>query len=170
MALLKLALMPDSQQSDESFRRVANVPARGLGAKAMEKIEAEAAAKGVSLLTACTEAGLGKKAKEAMTAFAEAIRTAGDGERRLSEICFDAVERTGYADMWRQSRADGASDRVENLAELVNIVGTFDTVEELFEHAALAGREQNGSETGSVRLLKMHHDKRKGDGRGGKRG
>src|SRR3546814_3649265 len=64
MALLKLALMPDSQQSDESFRRVANVPARGLGAKAMEKIEAEAAAKGVSLLTACTEAGLGKKAKE----------------------------------------------------------------------------------------------------------
>src|SRR3546814_4704215 len=37
MALLKLALMPDSQQSDESFRRVANVPARGLGATAMEK-------------------------------------------------------------------------------------------------------------------------------------
>src|SRR3546814_11511993 len=94
-----------------------------------------------------------------MTAFAEAIRTAGDGERRLSEICFDAVERTGYADMWRQSRADGASDRVENLAELVNIVGTFDTVEELFEHAALAGREQNGSETGSVRLITMHRAK-----------
>src|SRR3546814_16963786 len=110
MALLKLALMPDSQQSDESFRRVANVPARGLGAKAMAMIEAEAAAKCVSLLTACTEAGLGKKAKEAMTAFAEAIRPAGDGEGRLSEILFDAVERTGYVDLWRQSRADGRSD------------------------------------------------------------
>src|SRR3546814_14104298 len=77
----------------------------------------------------------------------------------LFRSCFDAVERTGYADMWRQSRADGASDRVENLAELVNIVGTFDTVEELFEHAALAGREQNGSETGSVRLMTMHRAK-----------
>src|SRR3546814_20421455 len=112
MALLKLALMPDSQQSDESFRRVANVPARGLGAKAMEKIEAEAAAKGVSLLTACTEAGLGKKAKEALPAFAEAIRTAGDGERRLSEICFDAVARPGYQGMWRsyEERRGGEED------------------------------------------------------------
>src|SRR3546814_14284823 len=69
MALLKLALMPDSQQSYESFRRVANVPARGLGAKAMAKIQHAAAPTGVPLPTASTQAGPGPNAPQALTAF-----------------------------------------------------------------------------------------------------
>src|SRR3546814_20315319 len=51
MALLQLALMPDSQQSDESLRRAAHVPAPGLGAHALETADAEAAATDCSLLT-----------------------------------------------------------------------------------------------------------------------
>ena len=45
LALLRLAANPESPQTDEAFRRVANVPARGLGSKAMQAIEAEAHAK-----------------------------------------------------------------------------------------------------------------------------
>lgn len=159
LALLKLALMPTDRQSDESFRRVANVPARGLGAKALEKVEARAAETGFSLLAACTDAGLSKKAAASMAEFAAALRWAGEGERRLSEICFDAIERTGYVDHWRNSRADGAKGRVQNLADLVNEVGTFNSVEELFEHAALAGREKAGDEASSVRLMTIHRAK-----------
>ena len=52
LALLRLCATPEDRQSDEAFRRVVNVPARGFGAKALQEVENEAAWRQVPLLTA----------------------------------------------------------------------------------------------------------------------
>ena len=72
LALLRLAVSPDDRQSDEAFRRVCNTPARGLGPKAQEVIEAEAGWRGVSLLRAVETAPLTPKVRSAALAFADA--------------------------------------------------------------------------------------------------
>lgn len=61
LALPRLAGCPDDYQSNEAFRRVANVPTRGLGPRAMKEIQDEAAFRMVLLLRAIETAKLPPK-------------------------------------------------------------------------------------------------------------
>uniref|UniRef100_UPI0023EEF78F 3'-5' exonuclease n=2 Tax=Neokomagataea TaxID=1223423 RepID=UPI0023EEF78F len=52
LAFLSLSTRPDEWQSNDAFRRVVNVPTRGVGPKAMARIEERAAETGFSLFAA----------------------------------------------------------------------------------------------------------------------
>ena len=116
LALLRLAANPDDRQSDEAFRRVCNVPARGLGPKALAVLEEEAAHRAVSLLAAAETVTLPPKAQAAALDFAGAVRSvAGQGAATLADQISLLLDRTGYRVMLRDSRAETAEGRFENL-------------------------------------------------------
>jgi len=162
LALLRLAAGPEDPQSDDAFRRVANVPARGLGAKVMQAIEAEAQAKGCSLLIAARTADLNPKTREAALAFADIVLDANaDFTLSLADQLSVLLDRTGYRAMLRESRADGVEARMENLQELLRLAGAFYNADALLEHGALSGQgaERQGDGDGQVRLMTLHKGK-----------
>ncbi len=161
LALLSLASSPEDRQSDEAFRRVANVPARGLGAKALQAIEAEAHARDCSLLLAARTASLGGKAQEA-AAFVDLVLDAGaDLSLTLADQLSLLLDRTGYREMLRASRADEAEGRLESLQELLLLAGSFHSAAELLDHGALSGQgsERDDDGQGRVKLMTLHKAK-----------
>jgi DNA helicase-2/ATP-dependent DNA helicase PcrA len=158
--LLRLAATPDDTQADEAFRRVINVPARGFGAKAMGILEAEAAWRRVSLLAALETAPLPPKARAAGLGFADPIRrVGGDRGATLADQLSLLLDATGYRTMLRESRAEATEGRLENLQELVQLAGSFNTARELLDHAALSTGGPDEEKTGRVQLMTLHKAK-----------
>ena len=152
--------MPDDRQSDEAFRRVINEPRRGFGAKAIEILERDASFFGVSLLKAVETAALPPKTREAGLQFVEQIRAvAADTTLTLADQLSLLLDRTGYRAMLRESRAENMEPKLENLGELLDIVGGFHSAREFLDHAALAtSREREGDED-AVSLMTLHKAK-----------
>ena len=160
LALLRLAATPDDRQADEAFRRVINVPARGIGAKALDAVEAEAAWRKVSLLQALETAALPPKARSAGLAFADAIRRVGrDVSMTLTDQLSLLLGATGYRAMLRESRAEATEGRLDNLQELIALAGGFHSARELLDHAALATSGPQDETDDRVRLMTMHKAK-----------
>ena len=160
LALLRLAAMPDDRQSDEAFRRVINEPRRGFGSKAIEVLERDAAFFGVSLLKAVETAALPPKTREAGLQFVHAVRAVAEqGSLTLADQLSLLLDRTGYREMLRMSRAENMEPKLENLAELVNIAGGFHTARELLDHAALATDRAGQGDGDTVSLMTLHKAK-----------
>ena len=160
LALLRLATTPDDAQADEAFRRVVNVPARGFGAKAMDIVETEAAWRRVPLLVALETAPLPPRARAAGLAFVDAIRgVGGDREATLADQLSLLLDVTGYRSMLRESRTETTEGRLENLQELVQLAGGFNTARELLDHAALSTGGPDEETTGRVQLMTLHKAK-----------
>src|ERR1035438_1933651 len=72
LAYLRLANNPSD---DVSFRRVVNVPARGVGTATLEAVEAAASERGVSLLAVldAPREGLTERAKKALAEFRDLV-------------------------------------------------------------------------------------------------
>ena len=160
LALLRLAACPDDYQSDEAFRRMINVPARGLGPKAMDEIHDEAAFRMVPLFRAVETAKLPPKARAHALGFIEAVRSVvRDRQATLADQLSMLVDRTGYRAMLRESRAEETVDRLENLQELLTLAGGFHTATELLDHAALASAAPGETVDGRVQLMTLHKGK-----------
>ena len=159
LALLRLGISPDDRQSDEAFRRVCNTPARGLGPKAQEVIEAEASWRGVSLLRAVETAALTPKVRSGALAFADAIRAAGGGSLTLADQLSLLLDRSGYRAMLRESRAEDTEGRMENLQELLSLAGSFHGARDLLDHASLASAAPGEGGGGRVQLMTLHRSK-----------
>lgn len=160
LALLRLALNPDTSQSDEAFRRVCNTPSRGLGPKAMAALEAEAEFRRTSLLRAIETATLPPKARGAALAFADAIRSVTlDIALSVADALSLVLDRTGYRAMLRDSRAETTEGKLDNLQELLSLAGTFHSISELLDHAALASAAPGEEGGGRVQLMTLHKGK-----------
>ncbi len=160
LALLRLSAFPDSRQSDEAFRRVANKPPRGLGAKALGSIEVEAGWRDISLFAAIETTTLPKAVSVKLMAFAAVVRQVGQTEDlTLSDRLRTLLDRTGYLAMLREGRDDDAETQLENVAELINLANGFGTVTGLLEHAALASAAPGEQTSGRVQLMTLHRAK-----------
>ncbi|ARW18487.1 ATP-dependent helicase [Komagataeibacter europaeus] len=160
LALLTLCAWPDERRSDEAFRRMANRPPRGLGARGLEKIEIEASAGGQSLCAAATRTRLSPRCAVALQGFVQILRQIGCREREsLGERLTGLLEATGYLDMLRADDSDEAATQRENLAELIELAQGFRRVEHLLEHAALAGGAPGEQGRDRVQLMTMHRSK-----------
>src|SRR6266496_3974191 len=120
LAYLRLAANPDD---DGAFLRVANFPARGIGARTLEQLQDAAKAGGTSLYKAA--AGLTGKSGAAVAAFVRLVDSlkAETQGLRLPETVEVMLETSGLVAHYKSER-DGA-DRVENLNELVNAAAAF---------------------------------------------
>ena len=161
LAYLRLAANPDD---DGAFLRVANFPARGIGARSLEALQDAAKAGGASLFKAAS--GLSGKSGATVAAFVrliESLRAETQG-LPLSETVEVMLERSGLVAHYKAER-DGA-DRVENLNELVNAAAAFINEEEehglsaFLAHASLESGENQAAEgTDALQLMTVHSAK-----------
>ena len=160
LAFLMLAACPDSRQSDEAFRRVANVPRRGLGAKALGQIEQDAQDRGLSLCAAVTTATLPAKVRDSLLAFRETVSRIGQiPDMRLCDRLDTLLKETGYYTMWREAASEEGETALQNLSELVGLAEGFTRLQDLLEHAALATASPNERGRDRVQLMTMHRAK-----------
>ena len=132
-ALAYLRLM-DNADDDNSFSRVVNFPARGIGARSVEQLQDISTAQGTSLYRAIhrmegrVQAGLKK--------FADLIERMRFETRGLSlaDLVDKVINESGLVAHF-QADKDG-EDRVENLKELVNAAASFAIAEGYYQDAA----------------------------------
>ncbi|HUL92890.1 MAG TPA: UvrD-helicase domain-containing protein [Burkholderiales bacterium] len=161
LAYLRLAANPDD---DGAFLRVANFPARGIGARTLEALQDAAKAGGASLYKAA--AALPGKAGTAIASFVRLIDSlkAETRELPLPETVEVMLEKSGLLAHYKAER-DGA-DRVENLNELVNAAAAFVSEAEeqdlpaFLAHASLESGENQASEgADALQLMTVHSAK-----------
>ena len=160
LALLRLAATPDDAQADEAFRRVINVPARSFGAKAMDIVEVEAAWRRVPLLVALETAPC--RPKPALRGWASSTPSAvpaGIPTRRSPTSCHCCSTRPAIAACCAIAAPRRRKGRLENVQELDQLAGGFDTARELLDHAALSTGGPDEEETGRVQLMTLHKAK-----------
>jgi DNA helicase II / ATP-dependent DNA helicase PcrA len=125
LAYLQLIANPDD---DVAFRRVINVPRRGIGDRSVAALEAHALARATSLMEAARDAdvidGLGPRAVGAVRSFVgllDGLRTALEHGLGVAELVEQVWERSGYL---RELQAEGtieALGREENVRELRSV-------------------------------------------------
>ena len=135
MAYFKLAVNP---HDDESFRRVVNKPARGIGGKAVEAVEAVARQQGWPLFQAAREVPKVQPFCEMIARFAALVPTtdAHDLARRIAD------DSGLYAFYKLDTSIEGMS-RLANLDELLNSVAQFveERRDEAEDYVAEGGEE-----------------------------
>jgi DNA helicase-2/ATP-dependent DNA helicase PcrA len=176
-AWLRLALNP---ASDLDLLRVVNRPARGIGEKTIERLQAFAAASGLTLFDAV---GRRDEIDDLKTA---ARRNLGDFHEVVAGLHRDvpaleagaavqeAVTRSGLMERLRAEGTDEAADKAENLLELVAAAREFDEalaverpprdpeetlpppLARFLEQIALIGDADGPTPEGRVALMTLH--------------
>ncbi len=189
IAYLRVLVNPDDEVS---WRRIVNVPKRGVGETSVAKLAGWAGQRGVSLgeaVARSAEAGVGGKAERALTELSELLEDlrrrmalpdpvdddgdppagpvppAGEfgdeqeGEALLGpgELVVAVLDRTGYRSELLGEGTIDALGRVENVDELVGVVGEYPTLTEFLEAASLVSDsdELDGDGT-TVSLMTLH--------------
>ncbi len=130
-ALAYLRLIAN-QDDDTAFLRVVNFPTRGIGARSLEALQAEARQLNSSLYNAA--ASLTGKAGTSVGQFIRLIEglraeTAG---LSLPEVIDHLLDRSGLRQHYQAERE--GQDRLENLEELINAAATFSEDPEALHH------------------------------------
>jgi DNA helicase-2/ATP-dependent DNA helicase PcrA len=154
LAYLRLVANPDD---DNAFLRVVNFPARGIGTRSIEAIEADARLGGVSLWAAACKGG---KKFTPFVQLIEALRAETE-PLSLAEAAEVVVQRSGLIEHYKKEK-DG-EDRIDNLNELANAAAAFSQENEdhslvaFLAHAALeAGEHEAGASQDAVQLMTVH--------------
>jgi DNA helicase-2/ATP-dependent DNA helicase PcrA len=154
LAYLRLAANPED---DNAFLRVVNFPARGIGARSLESLDADARAAGTSLWAAACKAG---KKFAPFVLLIEDLRRDTTG-LPLVEAVEHVVARSGLLEFYKNEK-DG-QDRVDNLEELANAAAAFaaesddQSLDAFLAHAALeAGEHEAAQGQDAVQLMTVH--------------
>jgi DNA helicase-2/ATP-dependent DNA helicase PcrA len=147
-----------------SWRRIVNVPARGLGDKSLAVMADYVELHNLDILTACSQAdqvpGLTPKAKSAYVSFATLIRDFRDASERLpiAELAELILKKTGYMDALNDGSLT-AGDRIENVQEFLGVARGFGTTvleEFLSEISLVTDLDSYESATDAVTLMTLH--------------
>jgi len=160
MAYFRVAVSPDD---DLAFERIVNTPKRGLGEKAMQKMQRAARANGVSLFEGArilvASGELTGKAKGQLGALLEGFgRWHGGvlGEQDHIELAEQILEESGYTEMWQNDKTPEAPGRLENLKELVKALEGFENLQGFLEHVALIMDNESEDEGPKVSIMTLH--------------
>lgn len=169
VAYLKLIYNPNDSQS---FRRIINVPKRAIGETTVKNLQAIADVNDISLFEAITQLddleGINSKTKEKLKKFAEMILSfkSVSNTYELREFVSIIIEKSGYLRELQQENTPESESRIENLQELVNVAGEFESEDpdnvlgEFLSQVALVS-DIDGMEniTNNVTLMTLHSAK-----------
>ncbi len=140
------------ERDEVSFKRVLNVPARGLGEKALAAIERAARERGGDWARALADAaaigGLSERARRAAAAFGHmvlALRKRAE-EVAASELLGELLAETGYLAALEREGTLESKVRAQNVRELASALQEFeaDSAEPRGAPPALSGRRPGG--------------------------
>ncbi|MEZ5443247.1 MAG: DNA helicase II [Lysobacterales bacterium] len=169
LAWLRLLANP---LDDASFERALASPSRGVGERSLERLRALAREQGASLWQAAQHPALAQtlsgKPRNALQGFVELVDRLQQrlAQATLEEQVRSVLEDTGLKDSYAQSDPREAEARLDNLNELVALVGSFRVVEEeegqtpltafLAQAALDAGENQAAPHADAVQLMTLH--------------
>ncbi|WCT74772.1 UvrD-helicase domain-containing protein [Sphingomonas naphthae] len=152
-----------SQPADDlAFERIVNVPKRGLGDKAVQKIHQLARAEGISLMLAAARildsdelTGAARKSLGRLVADIAAWRD------RLSalphaELARQMLDESGYTAMLQADRSAESAGRLENLTELARAMEEYETLPAFLEHVSLVMDNDADAQREQITIMTIH--------------
>jgi DNA helicase II / ATP-dependent DNA helicase PcrA len=147
---------------DLAFERIVNVPKRGIGDKAVEKIHRVARAERVPLsLGAAHIVGtdeLTGKARKSLADLVIDIARWRDSANTLppSALAELVLEDSGYTAALQAERSVEASGRLENLKELTRAMEEYETLGDFLEHVSLVMDNDAGVNDEAITIMTIH--------------
>lgn len=145
-----------------AFERIINTPRRGIGNATLQLIHKYARDRDISLpqaafsLIETDEIRGGVKTK--LTQFFKNISNWRQALRDRDHVTVAKMilEESGYIQMWKEDKSAEAPGRIENLKELINALGEFESLPGFLDHVSLV-MENNQSQTEDlVSLMSLH--------------
>lgn len=165
LAYFRVVLQPSD---DLALERIINKPARGIGAKSVEKFEAFARDNHISLYAAINQMlAEGLISGKAKTALADLMNKFEDWRRTMQavtpdELASQILEDSGYIDMLKADNSVEAPGRLENLKELINVMSdteNYPTMSEFMEHVSLVMDNDSQANEDVITLMTLHSAK-----------
>lgn len=161
-----------------ALSRIINVPARGIGATSLRKIENEAIANNLSLwemlerivdfydehkhlrLSAKVRSGLGQ-----LVNLIQEAKILDSGDERPANVYEKILNESGYLDFLRAAKTHEAKSRIENLDELGSAISQYEDISEdptllgFLETITLDTTTEEEESDGQVSLMTVHGSK-----------
>jgi DNA helicase-2/ATP-dependent DNA helicase PcrA len=159
LAYLRLVNQP---ADDLAFERVVNMPKRGLGDKAMEKLHRLARAEQIPLTLAAARIidsdELTPQARKALARFIGDVARWRDlsGAIAHPDLARQILDESGYTAMLQAERTVEASGRLENLTELARAMEDYETLGAFLEHVSLVMDNDALASDEKVTVMTMH--------------
>jgi DNA helicase II / ATP-dependent DNA helicase PcrA len=161
MAYFRVAVSPDD---DLAFERIVNVPKRGIGDKAIQRMQVAARTNGVSLfegarllLASGEVTGRAKGELQALLqGFGRWHGGALDPAENHVRLAETILEESGYTAMWQNDKTPEAPGRLENLKELVKALESFENLQGFLEHVALIMDNEAEDGGAKVSIMTLH--------------
>ncbi len=161
-AYLRLVQSPDD---DLALERIINTPRRGLGDTTVQKLLTLARSQGVSAFRAADDLvrsdELPARTRTALAQFLRDLQRwsgqiAATPHARLAETI---LEESGYIDALRADKGPTSQTRLENLKELIQSMGAFDSLGAYLEHVSLVMDLDQGGAEDAVQIMTLHSAK-----------
>ncbi|GAA0325224.1 UvrD-helicase domain-containing protein [Sphingomonas oligophenolica] len=159
LAYLRVVAQP---ADDLAFERIVNVPKRGLGDKAVQKVHQLARAEGVPLTVAAARIlDTDELTSQARRALGNLV---GDMARWRSmaadlphpELARQILDESGYTGMWQAEKSAEAAGRLENLTELVRAMEEYENLGAFLEHVSLVMDNEAQADEAKVTIMTIH--------------
>jgi DNA helicase II / ATP-dependent DNA helicase PcrA len=162
LAYLRLVNQPSD---DLAFERIINTPKRGLGDKAVSKVQILARAEGISLTLAAARIldsdELTPQARRALGVLVADIASWRDRASALphGELARVILEESGYTAMLQAEKSAESAGRLENLTELARAMEEYETLGDFLEHVSLVMDNEAAADTPKVTIMTIHGSK-----------
>ena len=173
--ILALLRMISSNSDFIAFSRTVNIPRRGLGSTAIEKIQEMAHKEGIELFTLCqkiverkADIKLSSKQIQGLSEYVHcilALREMHKAKRSLQEILLSAIERSRYLS-FLQEDAETYAEKKENVEELAAKAAEWEqesqnpSLTAFLEELTLKSSAENPDKVqDAVRLMTLHNGK-----------
>lgn len=159
LAYLRLVNQP---ADDLAFERVVNQPKRGLGDKAIAKLQVLARAEQLPLSHAAARIldtdELTPQARRALGSFITDLASWRDRARELPhpELARAILDESGYTAMLQAGKSAESAGRLENLNELVRAMEEYETLGAFLEHVSLVMDNDAAAEDEKVTIMTIH--------------
>ena len=150
---------------DLAFERIINTPKRGIGAATVQIIHAHARSRGIPLMAATEELVASEELKpKQRNALDTLVRQFARWSEEVAvtsqtDLAETILEESGYTEMWQLDRSADAPGRLENLKELINTMGEYDSLAGFLEHVSLVMDADAGEEEDAVSIMTLHSAK-----------
>ena len=159
LAYLRLVNQP---ADDLAFERIVNQPKRGLGDKAIAKLQMLARAEAMPLAQAATRIldsdELTPQARRALGGFVADLASWRDRARDLPhpELARAILDESGYTAMLQADKSAESAGRLENLNELVRAMEDYETLGAFLEHVSLVMDNDAAADDQKVTIMTIH--------------
>ena len=162
IAYFRIVMQP---HDDLALERIINKPARGVGAKSVEKFHQTARAEHISLYMAIekmlAEGSISGKAKNSLNVLMGNFEEWRKSMQALTpdDLASLILEDSGYLESLKNDKSPEAPGRIENLKELISVMSDhekFPTLNDFMEHVSLVMDNDDETDPNRISLMTLH--------------